>query len=117
MMGALLSITFISCGDDDGMNSSVSIVGNWTTGNKTLQLGRNGSYYSYLGSNPTGSESQYRKGTYSYNLSLKLMVVNIEAVANHNSSYTNTYIVQTLTENTLVLLYKDGDVEGYYTRK
>lgn len=107
-------LTFVACGDDDNENS---IVGTWIAGNKTMQLGNNGSYYLYYGNNPTGSESQYRKGTYSYNAGQGLMTVNIQDVPDHNSAYQRTYIVQTLTATTLVLLYTDGDVEGYYTRK
>lgn len=34
-----------------------------------------------------------------------------------NGAYKQTFIVQTLSASTLVLLYTDGDVEGYYTRK
>lgn len=117
MMVALLSLGFTSCGDDDELKGNASIAGNWVSGNETLQLGSSGSYYSYYGSNPTGSDSQYRKGTYSYNPSQNLLVINIAAVANHNGAYTQTYIVQTLTKTTLVLLYTDGDVKGYYTRK
>lgn len=117
IMVVMLGFTFTSCGDDDELKSNASIAGNWVRGNETMQLGSNGSYYSYYGSDPTGSDSQYRKGTYSYNPSQNLLVVNIAAVTNHNSAYTQTYIVQTLTKTTLVLLYTDGDVKGYYTRK
>ena len=115
MMIVMLSLSYVSCGDDDEEDSGIA--GTWVNDYKTMQLGRDGSYYSYYGSSPTGSASQYRKGSYSYNQSMKLMTVNIVAVPNHNNAYQNTYIVQTLTSTTLVLLYTDGDVEGYYTRK
>jgi len=114
ILSLFFSLTFVACGDDDYDNN---IMGTWVDGNKTMQLGSNGSYYLYYGNNPNGSESQYRKGTYSYNAGEGLMTVNIQEVPNHNSAYQRTYIVQTLTETTLILLYTDGDVEGYYTRK
>lgn len=77
-----------------------------------MTLGKDGSYKSVL----SGQYVQTRKGTYSYNKSQNLFVTNIEA-SKENGAYTETLIVQTLTSTTLVLLYKDGDVEGYYTRK
>lgn len=78
-------------------------------------LGSDGSYNVTNTSVP--NHPQYRKGTYSYNASLNLVTVNVIAVAGQNNAYRDTYIVQRLTSTTLVLLYADGDVEGYYTRK
>lgn len=114
LMATVVSVSFVSCSSDD--DDSASIVGTWRDGNSTMELGSGGSYYSYYGSDRTGSESQYRKGTYSYNASQGLMTINIVAVPNHNNAYQETFIVQTLTSSTLVLIYTDGSVEGYYTR-
>ena len=106
-----------SCKKDSSSASSTNlIVGTWKDGDTTMKLGSDGSYLRYYGSSPYGSESQYRKGTYSYSASSNLIVVNVVAVPNHNGAYQDTYIVQTLTSSTLVLLYPDGDVEGYYTK-
>lgn len=109
----MMSACFISCGDDDSDDGKISIVGTWVDGIKTMKLGSDGSYYSTINT----SIPQYRKGSYSYNSSQGLMTVNVEAVKGQNGAYQDTYIVQTLTETTLVLLYTDGDVEGYYTRE
>lgn len=106
----LFSLTLTSCSDDDD-NASVSIVGVWVSGSETLTLGKDGSY------REDGTLNQYRIGTYSYNASSGLLVVNVQAIAGNNSAYKRTYIVQTLTSSSLVLLETDGDVKGYYTKK
>lgn len=114
LMVCLFSL--IACGDDDeGHDGRISIVGTWIDGSKTMKLGSDESYY--LTDTSIPDIPQYRKGTYSYNSSLNIFTVNVVAVAGQNSAYRRTYIVQTLTASTLVLLYEDGDVEGYYTRK
>lgn len=109
----LYGLTLSSCGDDNDEpnNQSASIVGTWVDGDETLKLGKDGSYREdgYLG--------QYRIGTFSYNPNTSLMVVNIQAIEGMNNAYQNTYIVQTLNATTLVLLYKDGDTKGFYTRQ
>ncbi|MBP3843369.1 MAG: hypothetical protein J6E29_07010 [Prevotella sp.] len=111
-----MGITFTACGkNDDSKNEDNLIVGKWADGHKIMELGKNGSYYSYY-----DNDSQYsrREGSYSYNPSQSLLIVNVPASAkNGNGDYKQTYIVQTLTKTTLVLLYTDGDVQGYYTRK
>jgi len=101
-----------SCGDDDKdePDGSSSIVGQWVDGEQTLTFGKDGSY------REDGSLGQYRIGSYSYNPSTQLLAVNIKAIEGMNSAYQQTYIVQTLSSATLVLLYTDGDVKGYYTR-
>lgn len=106
MFGTLMT----SCSDDDSDNSP-SIVGRWVDGDETLTLGKDGSY------RLDSTDGQYRVGTYSYNPSTSLMVINVKAVPGMNGAYQQTLIVQTLTSTTLVLMYTDGDVEGYYTRK
>lgn len=114
MLIALLAMgfTFTSC-EDDKEDDGISIVGKWVDGHKIMELDKNGRYYSYY-----DNDSQKREGTYSYNANQSLMIVNVPASSkNGNSAYQNTYIVQTLTKTTLVLLYTDGDVQGYYTRK
>ena len=109
VLGAILFST-VGCSEE---NSSDSIVGVWKNGDITMTLGKDGSYLSeYRGNYP-----QVRKGTYSYNPTQKLMVIHVMAVAGSNGAYSDTFIVQTLTETTLVLLYTDGDVEGYYIRQ
>lgn len=125
----MLSVFFVSCGggDDDSNsgysgsgNVGVSISGTWynSAADETMILGKDGSYYSYLGKDKTGPNSQYRKGTYSYNSAQGLFVENIvEGGDMKPGGYQRTLIVQTLTSNTLVLLYLEGDVQGYYTRK
>ena len=119
MIVTFLSICFISCGGDDGDNpkseNTNGIVGTWVDGTTTLKLGSDGSYY--LTDTSVPGITQYRKGSYSYNSTQKLLTVNVVAVAGQNSAYQRTYIVQTLTATTLVLFYTDGDVEGYYTRQ
>lgn len=109
----ILSVGLISCSDQYG-SGGASIVGTWVDGSTTMVLGSDGSYNM---SNTSMSTTQYRKGTYSYNPSLGLMTINIVAVPGKNNAYQDTFIVQTLTATTLVLIYPDGDVEGYYTRK
>ncbi len=110
-----VSIGFASCGDDDDENGGNSIVGTWVDGTTTMILGGDGSYN--LTDTSFSDLIQRRKGTYSYNPSQGLLTVNVIAIAGHNNAYQQTYIVQTLTATTLVLLYTDGDVEGYYTRQ
>jgi hypothetical protein len=105
-----------SCGDDDDNGGGkISIVGTWVDGTTTMKLGSDGSYN--LTDTSVSGIPQYRKGSYSYNSNQNLLTVNVSAVAGQNSAYQQNYIVQTLTASTLVLLYTDGDVEGYYTRK
>lgn len=115
LMVTIVCVGYVSCSDDD--DDDAGIVGTWIDGNKTMQLGKDGSYYSYYGSNPTGSQSQYRKGTYSYNANQSLLTVNVTAVPNHNNAYKDTYVVQTLTSTTLVLVSIDDGSTGYFTRK
>jgi len=116
LMMALLCVGFISCDDDDDDTvRGSSIVGTWVDGSTTMVLGSDGSYN--LTDTSIPNIPQYRRGTYSYNKAQKLLTVNVVAVAGQNGAYKDTYIVQTLTSSTLVLLYSDGDVEGYYTRK
>lgn len=91
------------------------IVGTWVDGSTTMVLGSDGSYN--LTDTSIPGLPQYRRGTYSYNSSQQLLSINIVAVEGENNAYQNVFIVQTLTESTLVLLYTDGDVEGYYTRR
>lgn len=111
LIAASFSLTLPSCGgdDDEPGSNSTSIAGTWIDGEDTLTLGRDGSYREE-------GYGQYRIGTYSYNPANSLMTVNVKAIAGMNSAYQQTYIVQTLTSTTLVLLYTDGDVKGYYTR-
>lgn len=113
----LMFTSFTACGsdDDDDAPSSgrSSIVGTWESSGRSLTFGRDGSY----SATTYGTFTQYRKGTYSYNSSQSLLVINVSAVAGENGAYRETFIVQTLNSTTLVLLYTDGDVEGYYTRK
>lgn len=113
----LLCAGFVSCndGDEDNEDNKVSIVGTWVDGSTTMTLGSNGSYN--LTDTSVPGITQYRKGTYSYNSSQSLLTVNVVAIAGQNNAYKQTYIVQTLSSSTLVLLYTDGDVAGYYTRK
>ncbi len=115
---ALISLCTISCGSDDDNNkenNGISIVGTWVDGSTTIVFGSDGSYN--LTNTSVPSIPQYRKGNYSYNASQNLLTINVQAVTGQNGAYQQTYIVQTLTSTTLVLLYIDGDVEGYYTRK
>ncbi len=106
---------FPSCGDDDKDEpNSSSIVGKWVDGDdNTITFGKDGSYRE----DSPNSMGQYRIGSYSYSPSTKLLVVNIRAIEGMNNAYQNTYIVQTLNATTLVLLYKDGDTKGFYTRE
>lgn len=114
---ALTSLCTVSCGSDDDSKekNDVSIVGTWVDGSTTIVFGSDGSYN--LTDISVPSITQYRKGKYSYNASQNLLTINVQAVTGQNGAYQQTYIVQTLTSTTLVLLYTDGDVEGYYTRK
>lgn len=109
----MLSLSLVSC--DDNEDDKVTIVGTWVDGSTTMRLGSDGSYN--LTDTSIPGLTQYRKGKYSYNSSQSLMTIKVEAVAGKNSAYQQTYIVQTLTATSLVLLYTDGEVEGYYTRK
>lgn len=102
-----LCIGLTSC--EDNINGA-SIVGTWADGDIVLSLGKDGSY------RMEDSQGQLRLGSYSYNSSTQLMTVNIKALAGSNTAYKETFIVQTLTSSTLVLLYTDGSVQGYYTR-
>lgn len=109
-----LGITFTACNnDDDGTDGGgkITIVGKWVDSDGTVTFGSDGSY------REDGNDGQYRVGTYSYNPNSTILVVNVKAIAGNNGSYQSTYIVQTLTSSTLVLLYSDGDVKGYFTRK
>lgn len=109
-----LNSVVISCGNDnngDPNGNYYSIVGQWGDEYETLTFNKDGSY------REDGSLGQYRIGTYSYNSSSSLLVVNIKAIAGMNSAYQTTYIVQTLSSRNLVLMYTDGDVKGFYTRK
>lgn len=110
---AVLSTGLTSCSNLDG-SGGVSIVGTWVDGYTTMELGSDGSYNM---TNTSMNKTQYRKGTYSYNPNLGLMTINVVAVPGKNNAYQDTYIVQTLTATTLVLIYPDGEVEGYYTRR
>lgn len=96
---------------DDSSDDSEGIAGTWVDGSQIMTLGKDGSY------RYDGDLGQYRLGKYSYNADQKLMTVNVKAIEGMNGAYQQTYIVQTLTSTTLVLLYTDGDVEGYYTRQ
>ncbi len=113
LLVATFSVTISACGgdDDEPGGDSTSIVGTWIDGDNILTLGQDGSY------REDASLGQYRIGTYSYNPSTSLMTVSVKAIEGMNSAYQRTYIVQTLTSTTLVLLYTDGDVKGYYMRK
>lgn len=113
------SLGFVcACSDDkkepgnEHDNKTNRIAGKWKDEDKIMILGNDGSYFSDI-ENQSYSE---RKGTYSYNEKQNLLTVNVVAIPNQNSAYRNTYIVESLTLSTLVLLYTDGDVEGYYTR-
>ena len=108
-----LSFTFTACSDDDDEPdvNQTSIVGTWGDSYGTITFGKDGSY------RENGNDGQYRIGTYSYNANATTVVVDIKAIAGNNSAYQNTYFVQALTSTTLVLLYPDGDVKGYFTRK
>ena len=99
-----------SCSDESTESPSL-IIGQWSDSYGVITFGKDGSY------REDGSLGQYRIGTYSYNPSLQLLTVNVKAIEGMNSAYQTTYIVQTLSSTTLVLLYTDGDVKGFYTRK
>lgn len=107
------SLTFVSCGgddDDEPDDYKTSIVGTWKDSYGTITFGKDGSY------REDGNDGQYRIGTYSYNSNTSTVVVSVKAIAGNNNAYQNTYFIQTLTSSTLVLLYTDGDVKGYFTR-
>lgn len=108
-----VAVTSISCSKDD-MSGAGKIAGTWVDSGKgmVMTLGKDGSYRLDYNS----SYGLYLIGSYSYNPLQQLMVVNFKATE-FNYAYQQTYIVQTLTSSTLVLMYTDGDVEGYYTRK
>lgn len=114
---SLVFITsFVSCdkGNKNTDDNRITISGKWgrTNSDETMTLGANGSYYSELG---VGTNYyQYRKGRYVYNDVQSTLVVDIDAVPGQNSAYTSTYLVQTLTETTLVLVDIDGDLDSYY---
>lgn len=109
-------VSFASCSKDETKDEpnggSVELAGTWVDGDEIMVLGKNGSYR--WGADE--SFRQYRMGTYAYNSKLGLLVINFEATS-FNNAYQDTYIVQTLTSTTLVLLYTDGDVEGFYTKR
>lgn len=113
MMMVIVCVGFASCskgGDSEG--EGVSIVGEWVDNNTTLVFKKDGSYYRSSGANDPTPQS----GTYSYNPAQSTLVVNVKAT-DWNNAYQRTYVVQTLTATTLVLMYTDGDVMGYFTRK
>lgn len=112
IMVVCVSVCFASCSSDD--DEKTGIVGTWVDGSTTMVLGSDGSYN--LTDTSYDSITQYRRGTYSYNSKQGLLTINVVA-SGQNNAYQQTYIVQTLTATTLVLLYTDGDVQGYYTRK
>ena len=113
LMVAMMSICFVSCGDDDDDDNN-GIAGTWVDDYTIMELGKDGSYYAY---DPRFPEDGYRKGTYTYNSSQKLMSVSIVAVPGQNSAYKRTYLVQTLTSTTLVLIETQYGDTHYYTRK
>lgn len=112
IMVVCVSVCFASCSSDD--DEKTGIVGTWVDGSTTMVLGSDGSYN--LTDTSYDSITQYRRGTYSYNSKQGLLTITVVA-SGQNNAYQQTYIVQTLTATTLVLLYTDGDVQGYYTRK
>lgn len=117
MLSVMLAL-FSSCNNTS--NGDKKIVGTWSSATHgTMTLGTDGSYYRTLGA---GGVYIYYKGTYSYNENQCILVTNINETSfsiNGQTYYgpsTQTYIVQTLTETTLVLLYTDGDSAGYFTK-
>lgn len=115
-----LMCSLTACGDggddDNPEGGKISIVGKWVDGNDVLTFGKDGSYRedSYRAD---GTLGQYRIGSYSYNPITSLLVLDIKEIPGMNSAYQKTYIVQTLSSTTLVLMYTDGDVKGYYQRQ
>ena len=114
MVSVLFLMCVSSCSKDESQSKPNSIVGTWVRDNTTMVLGGNGSY---LSTTKDSYGTQTRRGSYSYNDAQKTLVINVPAVQGSNSAYSITLIVQTLTATNLVLIYTDGDVEGYYTRK
>lgn len=113
---AVMSLSLLSCGDHEE-ETDASIVGTWVQGNITLTFGKDGSYkVTNITVLDSGKITTKQNGTYSFNSNSGLLVVNVSE-GKDNIAYQRTYIVQTLTSTTLVLLYTDGDVNGYYTRK
>ena len=102
---AMVAFTFTACSDEDEMGEAAGIVGKWRDGNKTLLFEKNGNFSSEIETTPV----QQRTGTYSYNPTLGNLVINT------SESSREVYNVQTLNATTLVLLYTNGDVEGFYT--
>lgn len=103
---AMVAFTFTACSDENKMGEAAGIVGKWRDGNKTLLFEKNGNFSSEIETTPV----QLRTGIYSYNPTLGNLVINT------SESSREVYNVQTLNATTLVLLYTDGDVEGFYTR-
>ena len=103
---AMVAFTFAACSDEDEMGEAAGIVGKWRDGNKTLLFEKNGNFSSEIETAPV----QQRTGTYSYNPTLGNLVINT------SESSREVYYVQTLNATTLVLLYTNGDFEGFYTR-
>lgn len=103
---AMVAFAFTACSDEDEMGEAAGIVGKWRDGNKTLLFEKNGNFSSEIETTPV----QQRTGTYSYNPTLGNLVINT------SESSREVYNIQTLNATTLVLLYTDGDVEGFYTR-
>ena len=103
---AMVAFTFTSCSDEDEMGEAAGIVGKWRDGNKTLLFEKNGNFSSEIETTPV----QQCTGTYSYNPTLGNLVINI------SESSREVYNVLTLNATILVLLYTNGDVEGFYTR-
>lgn len=118
LMVFTLSCAITACGSDDDNpeGDTISIVGKWADGDDIVTFGKDGSYRedSYRAD---GTLGQYRIGTYSYNPITTLLVLDIMEIPGMNAAYQKTYIVQTLSSTTLVLIYTDGDVKGYYHRQ
>lgn len=115
MMVALLSIGVTSCKDDDPDESviidsgeekepqtkSSLLIGTWD-GSFNLILRTDGSCkLTYRNSKVVDI------GTYSYNESQNILVIMIDNPG--ESRITRTFVVQTLTQTTLVLIESDGD--------
>lgn len=114
MLAAVMSLGLAACGDDNDnepQDSAVSIVGKWADGDFVLTFSRDGSY------REDASYGQYRIGTYSYSPETSLLAINVKAIPGMNSAYKDIYVVQTLSATTLVLMYTDGSIKGYFTRQ